>query len=78
MDIKNGSNFRYDRYSQYNRLGSNKYDYARYGILNRCLPKIFFKGNPILASFIQAIDIRIVMLLQYVDRLKHFKHISMY
>lgn len=78
MDIKNELNYRTYKYTQYNTLGNNAYNYAKYGILNKCLPKILFKGNSLLTSFLQLIDIRIVMMLKYVDKLKHFKHITWY
>lgn len=78
MDIKNGIDFRTFKYTQYNVLGNPSYNYQRYGILNKCLPKILFKGNPLLTSFLQLIDIRIVMILKYIDKLKHFKHITWY
>lgn len=81
MDIKQSNNYRYEIYEQidkYNNLGFNKYDYAKEGILRRCLPKILFKGNSILVTFLQLIDIRIIMILKYVDKLKRFKYISWY
>ena len=78
MDIKNDINYRTERYKVYSVNGDNRYDYARFGVLNKCLPKILFKGNPLLVSFLQIIDTRIIMLLKYVDRLKRFKYISWY
>ena len=55
-----------------------KYDYAKEGILTKSLPKILFKGNSILVTFIQFIDLRCIMLFKYIDKLKHFKWISWY
>lgn len=78
MDFKNSIDYRTFKYTQYNSLGKNNYNYTRYGILNKCLPKIFFRHNTVLASFLQLIDMRLVMLLKYIDRLKHFKHITWY
>jgi hypothetical protein len=78
MDIKNSLDYRTYQYTSHNLLGNNVYDYAVYGILNKCLPKIFFKGNSILVSFLQLIDMRIIMLLKYVDKLKRFKYITWY
>lgn len=78
MDIKNGLDFRTYSFTQYNNLGDTKYNYARYGILNKCLPKILFKGNSILTAFLQAIDVRLVLLFKTIDRLKYFKHITRY
>ena len=76
MDIKLSNDYRMGKYTQYNKLGSTKYDYEKYGILTRTLPKILFKGNQILSTFLQFIDVRIVMVLKYIDRLKNFKHID--
>lgn len=63
------------RYHNINQLNRNRYyyDYASEGILNKCLPKVLFSGNPILVSFIQLIDMRLIMLFQYIDKLKNFK-----
>ena len=70
MDIKNGLEFRTYSFTQYNNLGDTKYDYARYGILNKCLPKILFKGNSVFVTFLQLIDMRLIMLFKYIDKLK--------
>lgn len=78
MDIKQSTGYRTDDFKKYEYLGSNKYDYAKEGILKRTLPKILFKGNAILVTFLQLIDLRIIMLLKYVDKLKKFKHITHY
>ena len=45
-----------------NKTFKKLYDYARNGILNKTLPKVLFKGNYILVSFLQLIDMRLVML----------------
>lgn len=79
MDIKQNIDYKLDNISQYYKLGSTKYDYAKYGVLTRCLPKILFnKGNAVLVSFLQLTDIRLVMMMKYIDKLKHFKHITYY
>lgn len=78
MDLKNSIDYRYYKYQFYNDLGNTKYDYASNGVLNKCLPKILFKGNSILVSFLQLLDMRIVLMLKTIDKLKHFKHISFY
>lgn len=78
MDLKTSSDYRMQRYSQYNNLGNTKYDYARNGILNKTLPKVLFKGNYILVSFLQLIDMRLVMLFKQIDKLKRFKYITWY
>lgn len=78
MDFKNGIEYRHEMYTKYNKLGNNKYDYARYGILNKCLPKVFFKGNSILVSFLQLIDVRLIMLFKQIDKIKRFKYITWY
>ena len=76
MDIKNGIDYRYKRYTLYNKTGNMKYDYETEGILNKCLPKILFKGNGLLVSFIQLIDRRIILMFKYIDRLKQFKWVA--
>lgn len=79
MDFKYSLNYRTENTESYNNKAYNKrYDYASYGILNKCLPKILFKGNAILVSFLQLIDIKIIMLLKVIDKLKNFKNISSY
>lgn len=81
MDIKQSLTYRYETYEnlkKYNSIGDNRYNYAEEGILRHCLPKIIFKGNSILVTFLQLIDLRIIMLLKYIDRLKRFKYISWY
>ncbi len=78
MDIKNTIEWSRRRAKEYNKIESNKYDYETEGILRHCLPKILFKGNPILVTFLQLIDMRLILLLQYIKRLQHFKHISIF
>ncbi len=78
MDFKNSTDFRHGRLVTYLKDGNNRYNYAEQGILNKCLPKILFKGNPMLTTFLQTIDIKIVMLLKYIDRLKDFKNLHKY
>ena len=78
MDIKQNLTYRSDEYKIYLFNGNNRYDYAKNGILNKTLPKVLFKGNSILVTFLQLIDLRIIMLLKYVDRLKRFKYITWY
>ena len=56
MDAINDLTYRYYTTDEYNKKAyNNKYDYAKYGILTKCLPKVLFKGNPILVSFIPMI-----------------------
>lgn len=78
MDIKNNISFKTDRYNLYNQIGNMKYDYARNGILEKCLPKILFRGNSIFVTFLQLIDLRIIMILKYIDKLKQYKYITYY
>lgn len=81
MDIKQNLEYRYTTYEDLNRYNvnsNNVYDYAKEGILKKCLPNILFKGNSILVTFLQLIDIRIIMIFKYIDRLKKFKYISWY
>lgn len=78
MDIKNTQEWSTRRMSEYNKYESNKYDYETEGVLRKCLPQILFKGNPVLATFLQLIDMRLILVLKYIKRLQHFKHISIY
>ena len=76
MDIKQSTNYRYQDFKQYNIDGNNKYDYEKNGILNKVLPKILFKGNSVFVTFLQLIDLRIILMFKYIDQLQKFKHIS--
>ena len=78
MDLKTSLDYRTSKYTQFNDLGNTAYNYGKYGILNKSIPKILFKGNYILVSFLQLTDMRFVMLFKYIDKLKHFKHITWY
>ena len=78
VDIKNSLTYRTYRYEKLNTTGDIKYDYASEGILNKCLPKILFKGNAVLVIFIQLIDVRLITLIKYIDKLKRFKYITWY
>lgn len=78
MDIKQSLSYRSDEYKDYNHTGDNKYNYAKHGILNKSIPKVLFKGNSILVTFLQLLDLRIIMMFKYIDRLKRFKYITWY
>lgn len=78
MDVRNSQDYKYRYYTKYNANGSLRYKYEEEGILKRCLPRILFKGNTIFTTFLQFIDMRIVMTLKYVEHLKKFKYISRY
>ena len=78
MDIKQQDSYKYNYLKYYNILGDNKYDYKKHGILTKSLPKVLFKGNTIFVTFLQLIDLRIIMLLQYIDKLKQFKYVTYY
>jgi hypothetical protein len=78
MDIKQNISYKYEEYIDFNQNGDNKYNYAKHGILNKVLPKILFKGNSILVTFLQLIDLRIIMMLKLIDKLKRFKYITWY
>lgn len=77
MDILTHSDYRYHNINQANK-NRHYYDYSKNGILVRCLPKILFSGNPVLVSFIQLIDMRLIMLFNYIDKLRDFKKVSSY
>ena len=76
MDIKQASNYRYKDFEQYEVNGNNKYDYEKHGILNKVLPKILFKGNSIFVTFLQLLDLRLILMFKYIQQMQNFKHIS--
>ncbi len=79
MDIKNATDIRIQSIRSVDDVVSMKpYDYAKEGILTKTMPKILFKGNSLLVTFIQLIDVRCVMLFKYIDKLKRFKWITWY
>ena len=78
MDIKQKISYKHDYLESYNIIGNNKYDYAKHGILIKSLPKVLFKGNSIFVTFLQLIDLRLIMMFKYIDRLKRFKYITWY
>ena len=72
-------NRRKENLSEFNSINEiEKYDYASEGILNKTLPKILFKGNAVLVTFLQLIDLRLIMLFKYIDKIKRFKWITWY
>ena len=73
MDVKDSLDSMRRRIDAYNKPEDGKYDWEHEGILHRCIPKILFKGNPVLVSFLQLIDMRIILTLKYVRRMHHFK-----
>ena len=81
MDIKQSLTYKFEGYQNlkiYDSLGDNKYDYNKEGILRKTLPSVLFKGNTILVTFLQLIDLKIIMVLKYIERLRRFKYISWY
>lgn len=75
MDTKELNGISRTRVIAYNKQQSSVYDYEREGVLNKSLPKILFKGNALLVTFLQLIDMRIVVMLRYIKQLKDFKNI---
>ena len=78
MDIKNSLGYIYDYYTKYSWDGNNRYKYEEDGILTKSLPKVLFKGNSVLVTFLQLIDLRLIAMFKYIDKLKYFKSISRY
>jgi hypothetical protein len=79
MDIRTIANKRTNYFNKFNDLVETPpYDYASDGILTKTLPKILFRGNTVLVTFLQLIDLRLIMMFKYIDRLKRFKWISWY
>lgn len=75
MDVRANNEYRYHNLNQLNR-NRYYYDYATQGILYKCMPKILFSGNSVLVSFLQLIDMKLIMLFKYIDKLRDFKKIS--
>jgi hypothetical protein len=78
MDIKNTLDYKHEYYTSHNVSGNNRYKYEEDGILTKCLPKILFKGNSLLVTFLQLIDLRLIMMFKYIDKVKRFKFITWY
>lgn len=76
MDIKQADTYRNQELYGMTFDGTNKYDYEKNGVLEKVLPRILFKGNSIFVTFLQLIDLRIIMLLKTIDILKYFKRVS--
>jgi hypothetical protein len=78
MDIKNSKEYRNEYFVKKSWDGNNRYKYEEEGILNKCMPKFLFNGNSIFVTFLQLIDLRLIMLFKYIDRIKYFKSITRY
>lgn len=79
MDIKNKQDKRTEFFAKFDQTREvDPYDYENEGILTKTLPQILFKGNNILVSFLQLIDIRLIMMFKYIDKIKKFKWITWY
>lgn len=78
MDFKQSLDYRYGRLSTLNSLGENKYDYVTNGILTKSLPKILFKGNSVIVTFIQLIDMQFIYIMKCIEKIQKFKVISNY
>lgn len=78
MDIKNTLDYKHYYFTSHNLSGNNRYKYEEEGILKRCLPKKLFEGNSILVTFLQLIDMRLIMMFKYIDKIKRFKYITWY
>lgn len=78
MDHKQSLEFRTGKLKALKVDADKRYDYARNGLLNKALPKILFKGNPILVAFLQLIDIQLIVMFKLIDRIQNFKNIASY
>ena len=76
MDIKNSIDYQHGYFKRCDVSGDNRYKYEEDGILTKCLPKILFKGNTLLTTFLQLIDLRLIMMFKNIEKIKNFKHIS--
>ena len=79
MDIRNKQGARTASFKNFDELTEiEPYDYEREGILNKTMPKILFKGNSLLVSFLQFVDTRLIMMFKYIYKLKRFKWVTWY
>ncbi len=78
MDHKQSLDFRTGRLATLKTDADIRYDYARDGLLNKVLPKILFRGNPVLVAFLQIIDIQLIVMFKLIDKIKNFKNIATY
>ena len=78
MDVKTTNGFRKHNIERLKIDAYQEYDYEKNGILCKCLPKILFSGNAVLVSFLQLIDLRLIMMFKSIDKIKHFKNIARY
>lgn len=78
MDHKQSLDYRFLQHYKNTDTKFNKYDYMREGILNKVLPKILFKGNPILVSFFQLIDVQLISMFKSIQSVEKYKHITNY
>lgn len=76
MDIKNTKEWASRRERDYNKHERNAYDWETEGVLRRCLPTFLFRTTPVLVTFIQLIDMRLIILLKAIKRIKEFKHVT--
>jgi len=78
MDHKQSLDYRFLQYCKNTDTKFNKYDYMREGILNKVLPKILFRGNPTLVSFLQLIDVQFISMFKSIQSVEKYKHITNY
>jgi len=76
MDIKNTKEWAFRREDDYNKNERNAYDWERDGIMRKCIPTFLFRASPVLVTFIQLIDMRLILLMKAIGRIKEFKHVS--
>ena len=78
MDHKQSLDYRYLGYDKCKDLGQKKYDYAKEGILTKLLPRILFKGNPTIVTFLQLIDMQLISMFKSVESMQKYKYITNY
>ena len=78
MDVKTTNDFRKHNIERLKLDGSLVYDYEKNGILCKCIPKVLFSGNAVLVSFLQLIDMRLIMMFKAIDKIKYFKNVARY
>jgi hypothetical protein len=76
-DIKHAINYRYGRLYRYSTAKWKKYDWKYNGILGKVMPDWLFKTkNEILNNFLCYIDVELISLFTYIEKLKNFKNIN--
>lgn len=78
MDHQFPIEYRTGRYKYISDLNDNKHHYEIDGVLPMVLPRVLFRGNNILTSYLQLIDSMFVNMMKTVEKIKYFKCFTKY